>query len=112
MTSFDRWREFLVSRVEDMSDPRLGLVLAEPGASYQSGGGQNRWIEVLVDFPGVQGLFTYRLPPDLSVNPGDVLSVPFGVQQIGAIAFQIADSPPPGLPLDKIREVEDVICPA
>src|SRR5207237_5166367 len=63
---------FWVSKVHDMSNPRLGLVLAEPGAFYQSGGGQNQWVEVLVDCPGVQGLFTYRLPPDLSVNPGDV----------------------------------------
>ncbi|MBD1807233.1 primosomal protein N' [Microcoleus sp. FACHB-SPT15] len=95
-----------------MTNPHLGLVLAERGASYQLGDSQNQWVDVLVDGPGVQGLFTYRLPPDLSVNPGDVLSVPFGAQQMGAIAFQIADSPPPGLAPDKIREVEDVICRA
>ncbi|HEY9711293.1 MAG TPA: primosomal protein N', partial [Oculatellaceae cyanobacterium] len=101
---------FWVSKVHDMSNPRLGLVLAEPGASYQSGGDPNRWIEVLVDCPGVQGLFTYRLPPDLSVNPGDVLSVPFGAQQMGAIAIHLLDSPPPDLPADKIKEIEYVIC--
>lgn len=95
-----------------MSNSPSGLILAEPGASYRSGANENQWVEVLVDCPGVQGLFTYRLPPDLSVNPGDVLSVPFGAQQIGVIAFQIADSPPPGLAPDKIREVEDVICRA
>ncbi len=93
-----------------MSNPRLGLVLAELGASYQSDGGQNQWVEVLVDCPGVQGLFTYRLPPDLSINPGDVLSVPFGAQQIGAIAIRLLDSPPSDLPSDKIKEIEDVIC--
>jgi primosomal protein N' (replication factor Y) len=109
----------LVSKVHDMSNPPLGLVLAEPGASYQVGGGQYRWVEVLVDCPGAQQeqqqeqkLYTYRLPAELEVQPGDILSVPFGAQQVGAIAFQIADSPPPGLAPDKIREVEDVICPA
>jgi primosomal protein N' (replication factor Y) (superfamily II helicase) len=99
----------LGSRVRDMSNPCVGLVLAEPGASYQSGGGQNRWIEVLVDCPGTQGLYTYRMPSDLSINPGDVLSVPFGAQLLGAIAIRLVDSPPPDLPLDKIKEVEDVI---
>ncbi|MBE9129841.1 primosomal protein N', partial [Coleofasciculus sp. LEGE 07081] len=93
-----------------MSNPPTNLVLAEPGASYQSGGSQNRWVEVLVDCPGIQGLFTYRLPPDLSVHSGDILTVPFGAQQLGAIAIRLVDSPPPDLPSDKIREVEDVIC--
>src|SRR4028118_1438099 len=92
-----------------MTNPHWGLVLAERGASYQSGSTQERWIEVLVDCPGTQGLFTYRLPFNLSVNPGDVLSVPFGAQQLGAIAIRLLDSPPPDLAPDKIREVEDVV---
>lgn len=92
-----------------MSNPSLGMVLAEPGASYQSGGGQNQWIEVLVDCLGTQGLFTYRVPPDLSIAPGDVLSVPFGAQLLGAIAIRLLDSPPPDLATDKIKDVEDVI---
>ena len=92
-----------------MSNSRLGLVVAEPGASYQSGGGQNRWIEVLVDCPGTQGLFTYGIPSDLSVSPGDVLSVPFGAQVLGAIAIRTVDSPPPDLALEKIKEVEEVV---
>jgi len=93
-----------------MSNPPSGLILAEPRASYKSGNGQNQWVEVLVDCPGTQGLFTYRIPSGLSVNPGDVLSVPFGAQQMGAIAIRLLDSPPPDLALDKIREIEDVIC--
>jgi primosomal protein N' (replication factor Y) (superfamily II helicase) len=92
-----------------MSNPHSGLVLAEPGASYQSGRSQNQWVEVLVDCPGTQGLFTYRIPSDLSVNPGDVVSVPFGAQQMGAIAIRLVDSPPPDLAPDKIREIDDVI---
>jgi primosomal protein N' (replication factor Y) len=92
-----------------MSNSPLGLVLAESGASYQSGSSQHRWIEVLVDCPGAQGLYTYRFPSDLSISPGDVLSVPFGAQLLGAIAIRLLDSPSPDLPLDKIKEVEDVV---
>jgi primosomal protein N' (replication factor Y) len=103
-----------------MSNPLSGLVLAEPGASYQSGRSQNRWVEVLVDSPGVrqeqqqeekeEKFYTYKLPAELDVQPGDILSVPFGAQVLGAIAIRLIDSPPPDLPLAKIREVEDVIC--
>ncbi|MBD0361571.1 MAG: primosomal protein N', partial [Coleofasciculus sp. C3-bin4] len=99
-----------------MSNPRLGLVLAEPGASYQSGRSQNRWVEVLVDCPGTQQeqqqeqkLYTYRLPAELKVQPGDILSVPFGAQQIGAIAIRLLDSPPSEVAPDRIKDVEDVI---
>ncbi len=99
-----------------MSNPRSGLVLAEPGAPYQGGGGQNRWVEVLVDCPGVQQeqqeqkLYTYKLPTELEVQPGDILTVPFRAQQIGAIAIRLLDEAPPDLAPEKIREVEDVIC--
>ncbi len=99
-----------------MSNPRLGMVLAEPGASYQSGRSQNRWVEVLVDCPGTQQeqqqeqkLYTYRLPTELEVQPGDILSVPFGAQQIGAIAIRLLDSPPSEVAPDRIKAVEDVI---
>jgi primosomal protein N' (replication factor Y) len=100
-----------------MSNSPCGLILAEPGASYRSGARENQWVEVLVDCPGVQQdqqqeqkLYTYRLPSELDVQPGDILSVPFGAQQIGAIAIRLLDSPPPDLAPTKIREVEDVIC--
>ncbi len=93
-----------------MFNPRSSLVLAEPGASYQSGDQVNRWIEVLVDCPGTQGLFTYRLPPNLAVEPGDILTVPFGAQKLGAIAIRLLDSPPLDLMPAKIKEVEDVVC--
>jgi primosomal protein N' (replication factor Y) len=99
-----------------MSNSPSGLILAEPGASYRSGARENRWVEVLVDCPGVQQdqqqeqkLYTYRLPSELDVQPGDILSVPFGSQQIGAIAIRLLDSPPLDLAPDKIREVEEVI---
>jgi primosomal protein N' (replication factor Y) len=85
------------------------VVVAEPVVSYQSGSTRARWIEVLVDCPG-QGIYTYRLPNELEVQPGDILSVPFGSQQIGAIAIRLVDQPPADLAPEKIKDVEDVVC--
>ncbi|MBE9077105.1 primosomal protein N' [Romeria aff. gracilis LEGE 07310] len=65
------------------------------------------WIEVLVDCPGAQGLYTYRIPPALAVTPGDILSVPFNSQQLGAIAVRYLTQP--DLNLDLIKPVEAVI---
>ncbi|WP_341527894.1 primosomal protein N' [Nostoc sp. UHCC 0302] len=85
------------------------LFVAEPGESYQSEKTLNRWIEVLVDCPGITGLFTYRLPDQLEIKPGDILSVPFGTQKIGAIAIRLLAQPNVDLPPEKIREVEDIV---
>lgn len=67
------------------------------------------WVEVLVDCPGAQGLYTYRVPPDLEVQPGDILSVPFGSQQVGAIAIDCATLLPEGLEPDQVRAVEAIV---
>ncbi|MBE9207444.1 primosomal protein N', partial [Nostoc sp. LEGE 06077] len=83
------------------------LVVAEPVESYQAQNLGNRYVEVLVDCPGATGLFTYRLPPQLEIKPGDILTVPFGAQQLGAIAIRLLATP--NLAPDKIREVEDVV---
>ncbi|HEY9597271.1 MAG TPA: DEAD/DEAH box helicase, partial [Cyanophyceae cyanobacterium] len=99
-----------------MSNFHSGLVLAERGASYQFGDNQNQWIEVLVDCPGVQQeqqelkLYTYKLPADLDVQPGDIVSVPVRSQQVGGIAIRTVDSLPPDLSPEQIKEVEDVVC--
>ncbi|MFN6492892.1 primosomal protein N' [Nostoc sp. DedQUE03] len=85
------------------------LVVAQAGNSYQSGATLNRWVEVLVDCPGSTGLFTYRLPAQLEIKPGDILSVPFGAQQLGAIAIRLLAQPNVDLPPEKIREVEDIV---
>ncbi|NEU81625.1 DEAD/DEAH box helicase, partial [Nostoc sp. UIC 10630] len=85
------------------------LVVAEPSESYQSGITLNRWVEVLVDCPGSTGLFTYRLPAQLEIKPGDILSVPFGAQQLGAIAIRLLAQPNVDLAPEKIREVEDIV---
>ncbi|MBG1267076.1 primosomal protein N', partial [Nostoc sp. WHI] len=85
------------------------LVVAEPSESYKLGATLNRWVEVLVDCPGSTGLFTYRLPAQLEIKPGDILSVPFGTQQLGAIAIRLLAQPNVDLPPEKIREVEDIV---
>jgi primosomal protein N' (replication factor Y) (superfamily II helicase) len=89
-----------------MSDHAPLLVLAEPEGIYHP----DRWVEVLVDCPGAQGLYTYRLPIDLSVQTGDILSVPFGPQQVGAIAIRLL-STPPGLDPAQVRAVESIVSP-
>ncbi|MEH2441718.1 primosomal protein N' [Nostoc sp.] len=85
------------------------LVVAQASESYHSGTTLNRWVEVLVDCPGSTGLFTYRLPAQLEIKPGDILSVPFGAQQLGAIAIRLLAQPNIDLAPEKIREVEDIV---
>jgi primosomal protein N' (replication factor Y) (superfamily II helicase) len=92
-----------------MSNFDLGLIVAEPTSSYQFDTYKEKWIEVLVDCPGVQGLYTYRLPLDLSVQPGDIVSVPFGAQTVGGIAIRQLEVLPENLPFDRIKDIEDVI---
>ncbi|MCX7595166.1 MAG: primosomal protein N' [Fischerella sp.] len=109
--------------INDLSLPPL--VVAQAGESYNHNTKENRWIEVLVDFPATaketftepeQGgkeekLYTYRLPAGLEVKPGDILSVPFGKQLVGGIAIRLLAQPPADLASGEIRDVEDVIHP-
>lgn len=67
------------------------------------------WVEVLVDCPGTQGLYTYWSPVDLKVQPGDILSVPFGAQQVGAIAIRLLSTPPTDVAPTAIRSIDDVV---
>ncbi|OCR01133.1 primosomal protein N' [Oscillatoriales cyanobacterium USR001] len=101
-------------------------IVAQAGTVYGSGGdrvyppAKERWIEVLVDLPFEMSedspdspqkedkLYTYRLPPDLDVKPGDILSVPFGSQQLKAIAIRDLYELPPNLTY-KIKDVEEIV---
>jgi primosomal protein N' (replication factor Y) (superfamily II helicase) len=67
-----------------------------------------QWIEVLVDCPGVQGLFTYAA--DRTVGVGDIVSVPFGTQTLGAIVINASTEIPPNLEPSAIKEVGEVVC--
>jgi len=92
-----------------MSDRAASPVLAEPSASYQPSLLGERWVEVLVDCPEVDRGFTYRLPPDLAVQPGDILSVPFGAQQVGGVAIRLLESLPADLNPKQVKAVQEVI---
>ncbi len=89
------------------SATQMSLLAAEPQSSYQVDSQQ--WVEVLVDFPGTQGLYTYSIPADFRVNSGDIVSIPFGAQIIGGIAIRLLSAPPENLDPQRIRGVEDVI---
>jgi primosomal protein N' (replication factor Y) len=85
------------------------FCLAEPEADYPIASAPVTWVDALVDCPGTQELFTYRLPPNLAVQPGDILSVPFAAQQVGAIAICCYTELPTHLDPSQIRAVESVI---
>ena len=90
-----------------ISEPSGSELLLVSGAAHNEQNGF--WVEVLVDCPGVQGVFTYGLPAGLMVQPGDILSVPFGAQQMGGVVVQCLDELPSGVNLAQIREVDGVI---
>ncbi|GAB4535188.1 MAG: primosomal protein N' [Pleurocapsa sp.] len=83
-------------------------IAAEPTNSYQTDI-TPQWVEVLVDCPGVQGLYTYSLPSDLVVRSGDIVSVPFGMQIMGGIVVRLLRSIPTGIEISSIRPIDDVI---
>ncbi|MBF2097717.1 MAG: primosomal protein N' [Gloeomargaritaceae cyanobacterium C42_A2020_066] len=67
------------------------------------------WVEVLVDCPGLQSLFTYAIPAGLSVAPGDVLRVPLGSRTVGGIAIQARQQLPPEVNPEQVRPVTEVL---
>ncbi len=70
---------------------------------------QTVWVDVLVDCPGASGLYTYRVPKELTVQPGDIVSVSFGAQQVGAIAIRLSCSLHPGVVPSSIKPIEEVV---
>ena len=87
----------------------LSKVVAQNSEAYKINQVENGWVEVLVDCPGATGIFTYRLPSHLQVKSGDILSVPFGTQVVGGIAVRLLRVPNIDLPIEKIRDIEDVV---
>ncbi len=68
-----------------------------------------KWIEVLVDSPGAKSLYTYRMPDDDEVCPGDIVSVPFGRSQVGGIAVRQVDTLSEGLIPSSIKPIESIV---
>jgi primosomal protein N' (replication factor Y) len=67
------------------------------------------WVNVLVDYGGQPEVYTYHRPEHLPVEVGDILTVPFGAQQVGAIALSLLTTPPNHLSPNQIRSVEGVV---
>ena len=88
---------------------QTNLVAAEPSGNYDSAIAPQQWVQVLVDCPKIQGLYTYSIPPALAVQAGDVVNVPFRTQVTRGIAIDLMTSPPDNLSPSRIRPVEDVI---
>jgi primosomal protein N' (replication factor Y) len=83
------------------------LALMEPVLPYSTD--LPKWVQVLVDCPGIQGLYTYAVPTEMVVQVGDILSVPFGSQMIGGIAIGFITELPAELTPAQIKPVEEVI---
>ncbi len=66
-------------------------------------------VEVLVDCPGIQGLYTYSIPSHFSVEPGDIVTVPFGGRQLGAIAIRLQSMASTSHLDYKLRNVDGVV---
>jgi primosomal protein N' (replication factor Y) (superfamily II helicase) len=67
-----------------------------------------QWVEVLVDCPGTQGLYTYAA--ERSIGVGDIVSVPFGHQILGAIVVRASTEIPANLDPASIKEVGEIVC--
>jgi primosomal protein N' (replication factor Y) len=68
-----------------------------------------QWILVLIDCPGIQGLYTYAIPSNLTIQVGDILSVPFGSHLVGGIAIAFTTDLPIDLTVEQIKTVEEII---
>ncbi|MGB3136753.1 MAG: primosomal protein N' [Nodosilinea sp.] len=70
---------------------------------------QLTWVNVLVDYGGQPAEYTYAVPVHLEIQAGDILTVPFRQQSIGAIALSLSTVPPANLTPAQIRSVEGVV---
>ncbi|ELS02013.1 replication restart DNA helicase PriA [Xenococcus sp. PCC 7305] len=93
----------------DLVESKANFLVAEPQQEYLMSSLQQQWVEVLVDFPGIQGLYTYSVQAPMVVKAGDIVSVPFGMQMVGGIAIRLVDKIPEDVDPQRIRPIEDVI---
>lgn len=66
-------------------------------------------VEVLVDCPGAQDLYTYKIPSNLKVESGDILNVPFGKRQLSAIAVRLISTVTGPHQSGQLREITDIL---
>ncbi|NIA68279.1 primosomal protein N' [Pelagibius litoralis] len=77
--------------------------------------GNPRRAAVLLPLP-LAGAYDYLIPPDMAVEPGAVVAVPFGKRELSAVVWEILPDegrPGPGgesaLPLERLRPVLEVL---
>jgi len=68
-----------------------------------------QWVDVLVDSPSARDLYTYGCPEAIAIAPGDILSVPFGAQQLGGVAVRLRSELAPNLDAARVRNVDSVV---
>ena len=68
-----------------------------------------KWMEVLVDCPRAKSLYTYQVPDDTEVRPGDIVNVPFGRTQVGGIAVRAITALPKELSPSSIKSIESIV---
>jgi primosomal protein N' (replication factor Y) (superfamily II helicase) len=90
----------------DLSTP---TIVSEPIIGYAVGTKVYGLVEVLVDCPGIEALYTYNIPERLRIQVGDILNVPLGGQIVGGIAIRLLDQLPEHLSIGKVRDIDDVI---
>ena len=99
-----------ICHVFSLLTPYSLMKLAEPKPTYSmTSPSFYPWVEVLVDCPYAEGLYTYQNKPDTTLQIGDIVSVPFGKSIIGGIVLKLSIEPPTDLPPEKIKSIDDVI---
>ena len=64
-----------------------------------------KYAEVAVDAPaGYNRTFTYSIPPELTISPGQLVQVPFGARVLSGVVFQLSDEPQ----VTEAREIANV----
>ncbi len=86
--------------------PDTGLVAA-PTVPYHLA--EPRWLEVLVDCPGVQDVLTYAVPESLAVDLGDIVSVPLQQHLVSGIALRWMPTLPADLEAAQVRPLRAVV---
>lgn len=76
---------------------------------WQNSMTKQKWVEVLVDCPGLEGLYTYAVPPNLPIQIGDIVSIPFRQQHLGGIVIRWQEKLPAHLSPSQIKVIADVI---
>ncbi|WP_232285734.1 primosomal protein N' [Crocosphaera chwakensis] len=102
-----------------MSMSSGSLLVAQPRSSYIVEPSSPQWIEVLVDCPNIQELdnkedksyklYTYSIPCDFKVTPGDIVSVPFGTQILRGVVIRYTYSFPDHISYNQVKNIYDVI---